>query len=836
MTGDSRSIQPLSGFRVIDFGQYIAGPATAMILCDLGADVIRVDPPGGPRWDSPATSTLNRGKRSIVLNLKDPGDQAVARRLVESADVVVENFRPGVMDRLGLGADLVRAADPRLVYLSMPGFSSLDPRRALPAWEGIVLSATGGYTDMGLNRVLMGINPSYTPLPLASAYAAALGALAVSVALYDRESSGVGDHIEVPLTDAVLEGLAYNSLRVDGLQDRYLSQRELEIERRRRCGEPMDLGYEQLQELLDPFYRSFRCADGRMFYHCCPAHRTHATTALKQLGLWNDVKDEIPLHDPYTDQDQWPAGQDCTLLAYPLSAAWSRKLAEPMKTVFASRTSDEWEALYDNARIPGAAHRSSSEWMHSEHARAAALMVEVDDPRYGRLLRPGPVVWTEASAPILSQAPVPDADRAAIVESLDARKSHIPPERRGPSIPALRGVRILDLTNVIAGPTIGSTLARFGATVTKIDPTVPTFDPYHNIVVGLNANRGKRSALVDLKTPAGRQILDRLIENSDVVTFNGVTRQMRELGLEPVRIRAINPAIAIVRIDAYGGQRQGPRSEVPGYDDNVQACTGIMTRFGGAETPEEHAHLGTIDALAGFLGGAAAVIALLQQQRHGTSDVARVSLAAAGQFLQVPFMYDHPNRAPFDEPSGRAAKGERASYRCYPASDGWLFLAGRSDDLERLRTISEFAELPTEADDAELVEQLSAVFECKPVDHWCQVLDGTAFAVHRVEDIADLKQRNTVAESAGNIPLGRSSMLFIRHDEHPIGRWVDLAAPNSMRFDRLPIEIPTPAPRFGEHTIEILTCLGYDRAQIDELIETGVVADRWTPTGSYLPV
>jgi hypothetical protein len=129
--------RPLSGLRVIDFGQYIAGPAVAMILADQGADVIRVEAPGGPFWDSPANAILNRGKRSIRLDLKDESEREVARRLVAGADVLVENFRPGVMARLSLGADAMTEANPRLVYLSLPGFSSRDQERVgLQAFEG----------------------------------------------------------------------------------------------------------------------------------------------------------------------------------------------------------------------------------------------------------------------------------------------------------------------------------------------------------------------------------------------------------------------------------------------------------------------------------------------------------------------------------------------------------------------------------------------------------------------------------------------------------------------------------------------------------------------------
>src|SRR4051812_16530993 len=94
----------LNGVRIIDFGQYVAGPMAAMLLGDHDADVIRIDPPGGPRWKTPANATWNRNKRSIVLDLKTEADRETARKLIASADVVIENFRPGVMDRLGVGA------------------------------------------------------------------------------------------------------------------------------------------------------------------------------------------------------------------------------------------------------------------------------------------------------------------------------------------------------------------------------------------------------------------------------------------------------------------------------------------------------------------------------------------------------------------------------------------------------------------------------------------------------------------------------------------------------------------------------------------------------------
>src|SRR5687768_3413785 len=196
----------LKDIRVIDFGQYIAGPMAAMLLGDHSADVIRIDPPGGPRWNTPANATWNRNKRSIVLDLKKDADRETARQLIASADVVIENFRPSVMDRLGVGAVAMTEANPRLIYCSLPGFGSDDPRAQVRAWEGVVGAATGAYRPSSVRpeRSDSGVEggtarPVYTVIPYGSAYAAFLCAVTVAIALNERERSGLGQRVEIPL-------------------------------------------------------------------------------------------------------------------------------------------------------------------------------------------------------------------------------------------------------------------------------------------------------------------------------------------------------------------------------------------------------------------------------------------------------------------------------------------------------------------------------------------------------------------------------------------------------------------------------------------------------------
>jgi crotonobetainyl-CoA:carnitine CoA-transferase CaiB-like acyl-CoA transferase len=182
----------LRGIRVLDFGHYIPGPLLGMLLADQGADVIKVERPGGdPARPESAFATWNRGKRSIVLDLKsDPGREH-ARQLTRRADVLIENFRPGVAERLGIGYEELAGLNPRLIYCSLPGFGEGSPYRDQQGWEPIIGAATGLYS-----KVEMDTEPLFTPLPIASSFAAIVGAVAVTMALHDRDRCGLGQRVE----------------------------------------------------------------------------------------------------------------------------------------------------------------------------------------------------------------------------------------------------------------------------------------------------------------------------------------------------------------------------------------------------------------------------------------------------------------------------------------------------------------------------------------------------------------------------------------------------------------------------------------------------------------
>jgi CoA:oxalate CoA-transferase len=201
---------PLSGVRVLDLSRVLAGPYAGRLLCDLGAEVIKLEPPEGdesrqiaPRHDRGQSwlfTLSNVGKRSISLDLGKPGASEVVLALVRECDVVIENFRPGVLDRLGVGWARIHEANPRAVLLSINGFGSDSSFRERRAYAPIVHAATGLLRDRGQ----LGQAPTQPRNAYSDVITALHGAVALLAALRVAEATGVGQRVEVPMFDATL--------------------------------------------------------------------------------------------------------------------------------------------------------------------------------------------------------------------------------------------------------------------------------------------------------------------------------------------------------------------------------------------------------------------------------------------------------------------------------------------------------------------------------------------------------------------------------------------------------------------------------------------------------
>jgi CoA:oxalate CoA-transferase len=203
--------KPLEGYRVADFSHVMAGPYATHLLCLLGAEVIKIEPPAGDafrayRGDqrfegmSPAFVSANAGKKSIALNLKDPDDQRIARGIIERSDVLIENFRPGVIARLGFGYEDVRAFNRDIVFCSISGYGQDGPYRDWPAIDNIV-QATSGMMMLGGAE---GDPPMRVGFPIVDTLTGQTAAVAILSALLRRERGEGGSYIDVAMLDASL--------------------------------------------------------------------------------------------------------------------------------------------------------------------------------------------------------------------------------------------------------------------------------------------------------------------------------------------------------------------------------------------------------------------------------------------------------------------------------------------------------------------------------------------------------------------------------------------------------------------------------------------------------
>jgi crotonobetainyl-CoA:carnitine CoA-transferase CaiB-like acyl-CoA transferase len=207
----------LSGLQVLDFTIVMSGPMCTRMLADAGADVIKIEPPEGDvvRQRAPVRggistyyASMNCGKRSVVLDLGTAEGRRLARQLAAKADVVVENFRPGVMKRLGLDHATLAADNPRLVYASISGFGQTGPRAGAPAYAPVIHAASG-FEAANTEYQRDQSRPMNNGIFLADVLGASYAFGAIQMALYERERSGLGQHIDVSLMDSVLGMLIY---------------------------------------------------------------------------------------------------------------------------------------------------------------------------------------------------------------------------------------------------------------------------------------------------------------------------------------------------------------------------------------------------------------------------------------------------------------------------------------------------------------------------------------------------------------------------------------------------------------------------------------------------
>ncbi len=343
-------MDPLDGVRVVDLTRILAGPYCTQALADAGADVVKIEEPGKGDdtrgWGPPFVAgescyflSVNRGKRSLTLNLKEMEAREILWRLVERADVLVENFRPGTLDRMGFSYEVAQRRNPRLVYASISGYGPDGPWGGRPGYDAVLQGESGLMSITGA--------PEGPPYKVGASVVDTLAGMtafqAILLALFRRERTGHGGRVDVSLLESALAVLTYHasSYLLTGAVPQRLGNRH-----------PNLAPYETLES-----------ADGSVI------------VGVGSESLWRTFCATLGRPD-LADAPLFRSNAD--------RVSNGTALRETLAPVVRSRRTDEWLALWEGAGIPCGRVRSIAEALDSEQVAARDLLVEIDHPRFGR--------------------------------------------------------------------------------------------------------------------------------------------------------------------------------------------------------------------------------------------------------------------------------------------------------------------------------------------------------------------------------------------------------------------------------------------------------------------
>ena len=658
--------QPLEGIRVLELGNFIAGPFCGMLLGDMGADVIKIERPARGdqtrampplvNGESASFAALNRNKRSLVLDLKQQSARDVVLELVKKSDVVWDNFRPGVMERLGLSHAQLAEVNPGIISCSISGFGSEGPWSKVGAYDITVQALAGSMSITGTGEP--GSIPCRWGVPVGDIAGSIYAVIGVLAALHERARTAAGQHVEVALLDAQL------ALNVYRVPQAFGAGLEFSASSPRKGGAG-----------TVP-YGPFRAADGGWITLAVSSNFWKTFCAvIEHTELLTDAR-FITLKDRQDNQ----AALDALL-----------------EQIIATRSAAEWEQRLLAAKVPSGRILSIGDAFRHPQAEARGMRVELADqddrvvPVAGSPLR-------FAGEPARSQrAPVQSgSDTRTILDELlsmpgervdalaaqgvigvrpmqktaggmqggrdgDARPSasmHEPSQADRSGVAALApmpggplaGTLVLELCGDEPSGTLGTQiLADLGATVIKLErlPAGGTAQSSlghagsvsEAVAYFWGLNRNKLSLSVDLKCDEGRALFHSLVAMADVVYDNYRPDVALRVGADAATLRKLNPQVVLCSVSGFG--RTGPLADQPAYDVTVQALGGGMSLTGTGEPGSPPVRWGNpIGGIAGALYAVSGILASLARRRQtgrgGALDIALLDAQLAMNAYRVP--------------------------------------------------------------------------------------------------------------------------------------------------------------------------------------------------------
>jgi crotonobetainyl-CoA:carnitine CoA-transferase CaiB-like acyl-CoA transferase len=807
----------LDGLRVVDLSTTLTGAHTSQLFADFGAEVVMVEPVGGsPLRTKPAFPFWARGKKSIVLDLKDPDDNTVARALAEQADVLIETWRPGVAERLGLGYETLREANPGLVYGSVTGFGRTGPLAHIQGYEAVVMAKIGAY---GALRLTSENRPSFAAAPAASFSASQTLLQGLLAALYAREETGFGQRVDTTLVQAQTTHDCWNwitRLMAARYPDAFTAVPRVD-ERRKVPNGPLSF------RLLVALSR-----DGRWMQFSQTSERLWVAF-MEALGL------DWMLQDP--EWAEAPSSPDIDKR----EALWEQMLAAAR-----SKSLEEWWQVFEaHPDVFAEVSRRGTELLHHPQLVHDRQVVEVDDPRLGKVRQLGPLVKMTAT-PAVTDGPAPALNN----DESELRSRPVPtvrpPAGPPPSGPPLEGVTVVELGTFYAGPYGATILTELGARVIKLE--LPEGDPMRWItgfpeVGGVKVLAGKESVTVDIQKPEGRQIVYELVRRADLVLRSFRAGAAERLGFDAASLLAVNPNLMYLNAPGFGVD--GPYSTRPAYAPTIGVGAGMASRNLG-QTMVQRADLtdqqvkelslrvgaaamsgANPDAISSLGVGTGLLLGLLAHKRGAPGQAMLTTMLNTNGHCMAEDLVEYEGRIDLAEVD-HDILGFNALYRLYEAGEGWVFLAAPSDrdwarladrlgprlgplaGDERLRGVE-----GRRAADAALASALAAIFKDRTARQWENGL--TAAGIACVEMAAGPSEA-TLWE--GDDAIGRRLDLIVER-EHPVLGPYPRMKP-LVTFSRSSTLAPA-TPSLGQHTEAVLTELGYSPQHIAKLRAAGVI-------------
>ena len=459
---------PCTGLTVLDFSWGMPGALCTLVMADFGADVIKVEPPGGdPFRFQAAWISWNRGKKGVALDLATAEGREQALELIAAADVLVESFRPGDMAQWGLSYDTLSQRYPRLIYCSITGFGQKGPLARVKGYEGVVAAKAGRMLNAQGQPNREG--PVYSAVPTGSWHASQAALRGIIAALRVRELCGRGQWVQTSIVQC-LASPHDNNVGNGGLVNVQMQRRDAE----RFARAPRGRGESSIG------YIPVRTKDGAWLQHA-NLRVPHIQAHLKAIGLEHLLKDE-------------------RFARVPSITVENRELLrrEILKKQL-EKTADEWMQIYmQSGEIAAEPYRNCIQAMDHSAVLANGSVATIDDPRVGSLRTLAPLAELK-DTPVSPSGPAPHVGQhnaevlghlrssAASGRSREAASSDVPAH-------PLSGVTILDLATVQAGPYGAALLADLGARVIKIDATDKRLD---------EGRRSSAQALADVRSYGG---------------------------------------------------------------------------------------------------------------------------------------------------------------------------------------------------------------------------------------------------------------------------------------------------------------------------------------------